>query len=482
MSHPSSELDTSIGGQAVETSTPGFRAAQWRILFATMFCYLFFYTGRQTFGFAIPGIQEELGLSKTQLGLASAVLLWSYAIGQAINGNLGDKFGGRRMMSLGAVTSCGLNWMVSFGSGLWSLMIPWGANGLAQSMGWAPGSRVLSNWWGHHERGKVYGLYVFAAGMSSVLSFVTSLLIIQTFAMDWRWIFRLPVLLLLLGGVTYYLVVRDRPEDLGYPGLADEGADDLNDERIDGTAIERGVCARCGYSIRADHEHGCPECGADLAPADAVISPDDFDDTSQKRYLHVLKNWRFLIASVAIGFQSLARYGLLIWVPVHFLGATWKKDPDGQWISLALAVGMAAGALISGILSDKVFKSRRWPLICLFMSLAAVASLSMFLIPTGASYRWLSTGMLFLCGFFVYGPQSAFWALCPDLLGHRRAGTGTGVMNAFAYVFAGVGEPIIGLTLESFKDVDGHDFTKLIFPIVAGACLISATISLFIRR
>ena len=32
-----------------------FRRAQWRMLLAAMFCYLFFYTGRQTFGFAIPG-------------------------------------------------------------------------------------------------------------------------------------------------------------------------------------------------------------------------------------------------------------------------------------------------------------------------------------------------------------------------------------------------------------------------------------------
>ena len=82
---------------------------------ATMFCYLFFYTGRQTFGFAIPGIEDELGLSKSTLGWASAALLWSYALGQAINGNLGDMFGGRRMMSLGAILSCGLNWCMSVG-------------------------------------------------------------------------------------------------------------------------------------------------------------------------------------------------------------------------------------------------------------------------------------------------------------------------------------------------------------------------------
>jgi OPA family glycerol-3-phosphate transporter-like MFS transporter len=85
----------------VATDT-GFRRAQWRMLLAAMLCYLFFYTGRQTFGFAIPGIQKEFGLTKETLGWVSSAMLWSYAIGQAINGNLADKFGGRRIMSLGA--------------------------------------------------------------------------------------------------------------------------------------------------------------------------------------------------------------------------------------------------------------------------------------------------------------------------------------------------------------------------------------------
>ena len=80
-----------------------YNSAKRRMLLATMFCYLFYYTGRQTFGFAIPAIEEELGLSKTTLGYFGTSLLWAYAIGQAINGNLGDKYGGRLMMSLGAI-------------------------------------------------------------------------------------------------------------------------------------------------------------------------------------------------------------------------------------------------------------------------------------------------------------------------------------------------------------------------------------------
>ncbi|HMC98144.1 MAG TPA: MFS transporter, partial [Flavobacteriales bacterium] len=102
---------------ALVTSDPAFLRARRRSLGAVMFCYLFYYTGRQSFGFAMPGIEKELGLDKPTLGFISMALLWSYAAGQMINGNLGDKFGGRRMMLLGSVFSFALNWLTSFGVG-----------------------------------------------------------------------------------------------------------------------------------------------------------------------------------------------------------------------------------------------------------------------------------------------------------------------------------------------------------------------------
>ncbi|MGY3493899.1 MFS family permease [Bradyrhizobium sp. USDA 4502] len=293
----------SVGVQNPELAT-SFRRAQWRMLFAAMFCYLFFYTGRQTFGFAIPGIQAEFGVTKEALGWASAALLWCYAVGQAINGNLGDKFGGRRVMSAGAILSFIMNWATSLSTGIVSLTAFWGINGYFQSMGWAPGSRLLSNWWGRHERGTVYGLYTFAAGLASVLSFVTSLVVVGYFQLDWRWIFRIPVVLLLLGGIAFYLIAREKPEDMGFASPHDE-ADDV-------TSAETAVSANEG---------------------------------SLARYKAVLSNWRLLVAGVAIGFQNAARYGLLVWVPVHFLGGNWAKAGaasviDPRWISIALPVGM----------------------------------------------------------------------------------------------------------------------------------------------
>lgn len=399
------------------------------MLLLTMMCYLFYYTGRQTFGFAMPGIEAELGFDKETLGWISAALLWSYAIGQAINGNLADKFGGRRMMSMGAILSTMLNWVTSFGTSFASLIIPWGLNGYAQSMGWAPGSRVISNWWAAESRGKAYGFYVFAAGLSSVLAFVCSMVILEL-GFDWRWIFRLPVIALLLAGVLYYLLARDRPQDLGLLPHVEEN------------------------------------------PPDSHEISKQSNLSSWQRYRSVLGNGRFLLAAIAIGFQNAARYGLLIWVPVHFLGEDWKNSDD-KWISVALPVGMALGAIASGWISDNVFRSNRSRVIILFMVLAAGCSVMMYFLPRGS---WLGIVALFFTGFFAYGPQAAFWALCPDMLGAEKVGTGTGVMNCFAYIFAGLGEPLIG------GIIDAQDDTSLVFVAVAISCMASAVAALGIRR
>ncbi len=163
---------------------------KWAALLGVSFCYLFYYTGRQTFGFAIPGIQKELGLSKEMLGWVSASMLWAYALGQSINGNLGDKWGGRAMMLAGAILSFAANWTTSFATSFVGLLLAWGLNGYFQAMGFAPGSRLLSNWWGHKHRGFVYSFYVGMSGFSSVLAYFLPIIILGALGLDWRWIFR----------------------------------------------------------------------------------------------------------------------------------------------------------------------------------------------------------------------------------------------------------------------------------------------------
>ena len=353
-----------------------YRRYKWTALLGVSFCYLFYYTGRQTFGFAIPGIQKDLGLSKEMLGWASAAMLWAYAVGQSINGNLGDKFGGRTMMLVGAVLSFAANWATSFATTFIGLLLAWGLNGYFQAMGFAPGSRLLSNWWGQKNRGFVYSFYVGMSGFSSVLAYFLPIVILSGLGLDWRWIFRLSVFLMLFGAIVMFLAVRERPEDLGLAQPADE--------RAAGEAVEE-----------------------EPAAAQASLS----------RYRAVLSNWRLYATGLSIGFQNAARYALLVWIPVHFLGPNWKSATaviDPVWITVALPVGMALGASTNSWMSDILFRSRRYPAIITYRSL-----------PPSSRSRWVSCRMA-ACSEFSGSSSAAF----SYLVRHRRSGRFARIFSA----------------------------------------------------
>ena len=389
-----------------------FRNAQWQMLFAVMFCYLFFYTGRQNFGWAIPGIMDEFKISKQQIGWAGAGMLWAYGLGQFINGNLGDKYGARFMMTLGALLSVAMNWATSYATSFTMIVIFWTINGYCQSLGWAPGSRLISNWWGQKERGKAFGFYVFSAACSTILIYLLSIVLLKEYEMDWRWLFRLPVLLLIVGSTIFFFVVRNSPKDRGFE-----------------------------ESIQKEEQ-----------------------SNSVKRYKTAFKNKKFMLACVSIGLQNAARYGLLVWIPLYFLG--YKLNGSGNvWITIALPVGMAVGTVVCGQLSDKYFDSNRSKPIFLAMLLAAATIFSMYFITDN---KVMSLIVLFMAGFFVYGPQSCFWPLSPDLLGRENSGTGVGVMNTFAYAFAGAGEPLIGYVIDTTGD------GRSVFMVTGILCILSA--------
>ena len=414
--------DTASDGEAA------FVRARRNTLLAVMFCYLFYYTGRQTFGFAIPGIKQELGLTQAQIGWCGAAMFWAYAAGQAVNGQLTDRLGGKKMMVAGAWLSFVFNVVLSFAGGFFGIFAPWTLNGLAQSMGWTPGSRIISNWWDKRHRGVAFGWYLFAAGCSSVLTFGLAALVLP---LGWRWIFRLPVILLLVGSVVFWIIAKERPEDIGHAAPADEDS---------ATPVAEAGTTHENMSV-------------------------------WRRYRAGLTCMPFMLGCLSIGFQNLARYGLIIWVPVHLLGKDWEHSPM-KWMAMALPVGMALGAVGAGWVSDRVFKGRRSAAIIIFLFLGALCAGALGFLPRESP---LCIPLLFLAGFFVYGPQSGYWALCPDLLGRRLAGTGTGIMNFFAYLFAGLGEPLIGSLME-------HHSTHAVFAVVAIACVAGSSLMLFVRR
>src|SRR5690606_5187069 len=223
------------------------------------------------------------------------------------------------------------NVVISYTNSVSVIMILWALNGYFQSMAWAPGSKVINNWWSSKERGKAFGFYTMAAGLSSVITYVVAIILLQQ-GMGWRMLFRLPVLLLLVTATIFLIMARNKPSDLGYNVTDEEEISDRKENWID-------------------------------------------------RYRAVLANKKFLTACFAFGFESMARYGLIFWVPVYYLGKSWKDNPHYLWVTFLLPVGMAAGALSFGTISDTFFKTNRIASIRFGMLMSAVIALIIYFVP-----------------------------------------------------------------------------------------------------
>jgi OPA family glycerol-3-phosphate transporter-like MFS transporter len=407
----------------VATAREGFARAQWRTLGAIMVCYLFFYTGRQNLGFAVPGMRGELGYSASAIAALNASMLLGYGLGQTVNGNLSDMVGARRMVAIGAALSFLLNWAMSFAVSPALAVAAWFANGAAQSTGSPALRRLIVDWFPQRQRGRANGFHLLSAGCSSSLTYALCIAVVSV--LNWRWVFRLPVTTILLGTSIFLLLARNKPEDAGFDPLPPD-----------------------------------PE------------EPSGPSETFLQRYRAVLSNGGFGLACLSIGFESMARYGLLGWVPVHFLGAG-SGSQAGLWVTLGLPIGMAAGALSAGIISDRWFPQRRAAVAGLLMAGAALAAFLLSLLPRHSPYAFV---LLAVAGFLVYAPQASYWSLGPVLVGRRRAGTATGLMDAAAYGFAALGQLVIGVT------IDRSGSTAPVFVVIAVACLAGAVAILPVRR
>ena len=424
---------------------------KWRILLATMACYLFYYCGRLNLSICMKPISEEFGWDVAQMGLLATVFTWSYGIGQFFNGNMADRFG-RVLMPIGAVISCAANWAFSYAptagqtvatalgwanvTGLVFFLMGaiWSVNAYFQAMGMGPGGRLISNWWAHRERGMAMGFYTFAAAMSNVTVFILA----SAAAGYWGWraAFRYPVLLMAVVAIGFYLVTKDHPEDVG---------------------------------LESPHE--TPPKG-------------EKPSTSVGRYAAALSNRDFMLASLSIALHHVARWGLLTFIPTFFMETYGWKIKSAGFVASALPLGMAFGALSGGFISDWVFRGRRNIVIAVSLVLCAICIVVLPMMAGGtvgseagpsAAAKINAALILVVSGYMLYLCIGPYFSLPADLLGPQTAGTGIGLMDAFAYGGAGTGIAIAGMLIKHFGYSVGFYF-------MAACAILGAVTVLLVRE
>ena len=121
------------------------RKAPLALIFTTAwFTYLCAYLCRVNFSSALASLSSEKGISEDMLGVIGALFFGIYALGQLVNGYLGDKVRANRFIicALSGTMLCNLS--VSFANRYWLILLLWGLNGCFQSMFWCTIIRILA--------------------------------------------------------------------------------------------------------------------------------------------------------------------------------------------------------------------------------------------------------------------------------------------------------------------------------------------------
>ncbi len=391
-------------GKKIDQSVKQQLASWQKKMFWMMWVtYASFYLLRVNISIALPEIMKEFSLSKSDMGMVLSSLFLMYAVGQFINGQLGDKLNSRLIITIGLLTSAGMNILFGFTGGIIGLMVVvWGINGYFQAMGWGPTVKAMANWFPSSIRGKTAGRLGTSYIIGGALSWLFAGFIAEH--LNWRYTFWIPAVICIILAVHWYKRARNAPEEIGLPSIEEQ---------------ETGVVSS---GVRKDEHIG-------------------FKNTLKI----TLMNPYVWYAAFGLFGLNIVRYGFMSWAPTYMFEVQGASISMAAYKAVAFPIAGGLGAIFAGWASDNIFKTKRAPVAFFMLILLGISCYVFRIIP---NENWiLSLICLLFIGFFTFGPHILLVAALPADLGSRKAASSvTGFIDAMGYLGAsltGVGTGIL---------------------------------------
>lgn len=149
-----------------------------------MVCYI----GRKNYQACMPAMLEE-GFSEVFLGAAATGYLLSYAIGQFLNGMLGDRISPKYMIFVGLTGASAANLLMGINRIAPLFVFFWCMNGVFNSMLWSPVIKAYATWLPENRR---HGAAVWISATIPVGAMLSSIITSVTLKLsgnNWRLVF-----------------------------------------------------------------------------------------------------------------------------------------------------------------------------------------------------------------------------------------------------------------------------------------------------
>ena len=339
------------------------------------------------FAAAQPEILNEFtDWSRAQVGLIPSVYSIFYASGQFINGQIGSRFGARRMMAIGVAVIGIANVLFAHTNSYAMMLVLWAINGYAQSIGWPLVVQTMANWFRVGRRGTMMGLISTCYQAGNVSAWLLSGWLVSEYG--WRMAFIVPGLAMIPMLLVVILGLRDQPEDAGLPHIRDDEGDEGDEE---GAPVEVWSVWR-------------------------IIKV-----TLSSKVLWILALSYFCFNAV--------RYAFMNWGIQYFADFHGQEVKNSAFMAIVFPLIGSLGAISSGWASDRFFQSRRAP-VCAIM-LLVLAGVCLAFIPVAKGDVLIATLLLATAGFMIYGPDAILTgAATIDFAHPKAAASATGFIMA----------------------------------------------------
>ncbi len=413
-----------------------YNKLKWQVFISATLGYSFYYVCRLSLNVIKKPLVEANILNESELGLMGSALFFSYAAGKLFNGFLADKSNIGRFMSTGLLLSALINLILGFTSSFVVFTVLWGISGWFQSMGAAPGVISLSRWFSNKERGTYYGIWSASHSIGKAITYIGVAFFVSIGG--WKWGFWGAGLIGLAGALIIALFLHDSPESKGLPSVAD-----LKNDYVGKSTKGKSI-----GSLQRE----------------------------------VLKNPFIWILAAASCLMYVSRYGIESWGIYYLEVQKGYSTIEASSIISVSAISGIIGTVVSGIVSDRFFKSSR-NVPALLAGILNVSSISIFLFyPNGNP--WIDTLAMILFGFAI-GILITFVGglMAVDIASKKTSGAALGLIGIASYIGAGVQDIISGYLIKGNKTiVEGevvYDFSTIaIFWI--GAAFLSVVLTLFV--
>ncbi|MGE5619155.1 MAG: MFS transporter [Sphingomonadaceae bacterium] len=368
-----------------------------------------------------PLFQAELGLTKAEVGVLSAstsVGAWCVVL---ISGLLVDRFGIRRIMSLGLVATGSLLLSMSLTTSFIQAIAVMFAAGIARGAVFPSSTKAVLEWFPLRTRATAMGVKQMGLPLSGVAA--ASILPVLGLALGWRTAIAVPGLLIVFVGVATAILYRD--------------------------STDSSRMASGGVGFR-----------------EALVE--------------LLRNRRLLVLC-CVGFAFLiVQLPILAYLGLYFNDVVLVSSvPDGAarlvvagGYLAVLQMGGALGRVSWGMVSDRLFGGRRMVVLAIIGGLSALVLLVVQGLGQEDPLWWLTT-VVFLCGMMAVGWNGVYNALLTETVGRKYAATGVGLSMTVTEVGTIAGPPLFGFV----ADVSGSYRTAWLFLVViavAGALVAAA--------